>query len=65
MVMDHGLLIPREFYKDQDEQDNHEMAMDLSSMTLNFKWIKNKIKSQMVTTMVYSMHNTTMIRFGF
>jgi hypothetical protein len=39
MVMDHGLLILKEFHKDQDQQDNHEMAMDLSSMTMNFKCI--------------------------
>jgi hypothetical protein len=63
--MDHGLLIPKEFHKEQDQQDNHEMAMDLSSMTMNFKCILKKTKSQMATTMVYSMHNTTMIRFGF
>jgi hypothetical protein len=41
------------------------MAMDSSSMTMNFKWIKEKIKSQMAIAMVYNVHNTTMIRFGF
>jgi len=33
-------------------------------MAINFKWIKKKIKSQMEITMVYNVHNTTMIRFG-
>jgi hypothetical protein len=43
--MDHGLLIFRVLCKDQNQQkdrnqqDNHEMAMDSNSMTMNFKWI--------------------------
>jgi ABC-type phosphate/phosphonate transport system ATPase subunit len=38
------------------------MAMNFSSMTMNFL---KKIKSQMATTVVYNVHNTTMISFGF
>jgi hypothetical protein len=39
------------------------MAMDFNNMTMNFKWFFKK--DQMAIAMVYSVHNTTMMRVSF
>jgi hypothetical protein len=50
-----------QLHKDQDQQNNHELAMDSNNMTMNFKWIKKN--SQMAITMVYNVCNTTTMKF--
>jgi hypothetical protein len=61
MVMDHELVIPRisqglKPTKDWNQQNNHEMAMDSNSMTMNFKWIQKTLnhKGQLQWSIVWT-----------
>jgi hypothetical protein len=71
MVMDHVLLILKVLHKDQDHQkiETNNIIMKWPWILITWQWTSNdffkKIKSQMVIAMVYSVHNTTMMRFSF